>query len=71
MKTKKTKRRKPDAVEKFLALSPAQKAAELAPFERGEIPFRNRVRSIRRSASCGNAFSGVCAAARPWALARK
>ncbi len=36
---KKAKRREPDAVEKFLALSPAEKAAELAIFERGEVPL--------------------------------
>jgi len=36
---KKTKRREPDAVEKFLALSPAEKEAELAIFERGEVPL--------------------------------
>jgi hypothetical protein len=36
---KKTKRREPDDVETFLALSPAEKAAYLAPFERGEIPL--------------------------------
>jgi hypothetical protein len=33
------RRRKPDAVEKFLALSPAEKEAYVAPFERGEIPL--------------------------------
>jgi hypothetical protein len=42
MKTKNVKREKPDPVARFLALSEAEKAMELAPFERGEVPLSRR-----------------------------
>jgi len=44
-KCKKKTKSKPDPVERFLALSEAEKAAELAPFERGEVP-RSRSRPL-------------------------